>query len=162
MNVDGIGRALFLVAAANGAPVLAQWLLGKRGAWPVDCEARLSDGRRVFGPTKTFRGLAASLLATGTAAGLAGLTFRDGALVAALAMSGDLLSSYIKRRKGAAPSDQRLGLDQLPEALAPALFVSRAIDLSLVDVLIVVGLFFLVELAGSRLLYALAIKNRPY
>jgi CDP-2,3-bis-(O-geranylgeranyl)-sn-glycerol synthase len=142
--------------------VLASFVFGRRLAAPVDGGARLRDGRRVFGASKTVRGLAASLLATGAAARAVGASVGEGALVAALAMGGDLFSSFVKRRQGAAPSDQRLGLDQVPEALAPTLYAARAFNLSAADVAAVVGLFFVVELAGSRLLYALAIKNRPY
>lgn len=162
MNLIGIGRLLFLLAAANGAPVLAKWLSGDRFAFPVDGFVRFSDGQPIFGPTKTLRGLAASLLATSLGAELIGLSWRVGAVIAALAMCGDLISSFIKRRRGLKPSDQMLGLDQIPEALLPALFGVRAMGLSLPDVLVVVGLFFVAELAGSRLLFALNIKNRPY
>lgn len=162
MNFAAIAQMLFLLAVANGAPVLAKRLIGERFAWPVDGHSRFSDGRSIFGSSKTFRGLATSLLATVAAAELIGLSGGDGALIATLAMLGDLLSSFIKRRRGAAPSDQMLGLDQIPEALLPALFAPPAISLSFADVVAVVGLFFVAELAGSRLLYALNIKDRPY
>ena len=38
-----------------------------------------------------------------------------GLLVAATAMAGDLLSSFLKRRLALAPSSQAIGLDQIPE-----------------------------------------------
>lgn len=162
MNVIAVGNLLFLLAIANGAPVLAKWLLGKRLDWPIDGFARLSDGHAIFGSSKTFRGLATSFLATMPAAELVGLHWAHGAAIAALAMCGDLLSSFIKRRRGAAPSDQMLGVDQIPEAFLPALFGAWMMDLTVADIAAVVVLFFIAELVGSRLLYRLKIKDRPY
>lgn len=162
MNLIAIGQVLFLLGVANGAPVLAKRLIGSRFDWPIDGSARLSDGRALFGSSKTYRGVATSLLATMAAAELARLSWAFGAIVAALSMAGDLLSSFVKRRCGAAPSDQMLGVDQIPEAFLPALFAAWAMGLSILDVLVVVVLFFIAELAGSRLLFALKIKDRPY
>ncbi len=162
MNVSATVQLLFLLGVANGAPVLAKWLIGNRFDWPIDGSARLSDGRSLFGPSKTYRGVATSLLATMAAAELTGLSWENGALIAALAMSGDLFSSFIKRRRGAAPSDQMLGLDQIPEAILPAVFAAWAMGLSFLDVVAVVALFFAAGLVGSRLLFALKIKDRPY
>jgi CDP-2,3-bis-(O-geranylgeranyl)-sn-glycerol synthase len=162
MNLIAIGQVLFLLGVANGAPVLAKWLIGGRFDWPIDGSARLSDGRALFGSSKTYRGVATSLLATMAAAELARLSWAFGAIVAALSMAGDLLSSFAKRRCGAAPSDQMLGVDQIPEAILPALFAAWAMGLSILDVLVVVVLFFIAELVGSRLLFALKIKDRPY
>ena len=48
-----------------------------------------------------------------------GLDWRIGALVAAMAMLGDLFSSFLKRRMGLAPSRQAIGLDQIPESCFP-------------------------------------------
>ncbi len=162
MNVTAVGQLLFLLGAANGAPVLTKRLIGSRFDWPIDSFARHSDGRLLFGPSKTFRGLASSLVVTMAAAELTGLSWSCGAVIAALSMTGDLISSFIKRRRGAAPSDQMLGVDQIPEAILPALFAVWAMDLSLVDVLAVVVLFFVAELLASRVLFALNIKDRPY
>jgi CDP-2,3-bis-(O-geranylgeranyl)-sn-glycerol synthase len=55
-----------------------------------------------------------------------------------------------------------LGLDQVPESMLPA-FASRWFEpLSLLDVALVVGLFFVGELVLSRILYIWKIRDRPY
>lgn len=162
MNIPAIGRILLLLAVANGAPVLAQRVLGPRLARPVDGGALFTDGRPVLGRSKTLRGLAASLATTAMAAPLLGLSATTGAGVAALAMAGDLASSFVKRRLGLAPSAQALGLDQIPESLLPALYAATLAPLSVADVALVVLCFFAAELMLSRLLYALRIREQPY
>ena len=113
-----IAQLLTLLAVANGTPIIVEKLLGKFLAFPIDGGATLADGKPVFGSSKTLRGLALSILATTGFAPLIGLNWRIGALVAATAMLGDLLSSFLKRRMGLAPSCQAIGLDQIPESLA--------------------------------------------
>ncbi len=54
-------QAIALLVAANGAPVLINKALGKRWAWPVDNKLKLRDGRRLFGNTKTWRGLCSAV-----------------------------------------------------------------------------------------------------
>ncbi len=157
-----IARLLLLLVVVNGAPILARWLLGSRGAWPVDGGRRFADGRPLLGPAKTWRGLFAALLAGILAAPLLDLSPLLGLELAAAAMAGDLLSSFLKRRLGYASSSMALGLDQIPEALLPALLAMPYLQLSLAEVLWVVALFFAVELLLSRLLYRLGIRREPY
>jgi CDP-2,3-bis-(O-geranylgeranyl)-sn-glycerol synthase len=157
-----VAQVLLLVAVANGAPILATRVLGSRLSCPVDGGARLSDGRPLLGRSKTLRGLFASVVATVVAARILGLTAASGAAIAALAMAGDLLSSFVKRRIALAPSAQALGVDQVPESLLPALYAAFALSLSAGDVVAVVGLFFVGELFLSRLLYALGLREQPY
>jgi CDP-archaeol synthase len=54
--------------------------------------------------------------------------------VAATAMAGDLLSSFVKRRFGLAPSSKATGLDQIPEALFPLLACRSALSLTALDI----------------------------
>ena len=114
-------KLLILLAMANGTPVLAKALLGDRLARPLDGGAVFVDGRPLFGPTKTIRGILVSLVATPLTAWLIGLSWHLGVVVAALAIAGDLLSSFVKRRMGLASSSMALGLDQIPESLLPLL-----------------------------------------
>ena len=107
-------KLLILLAVANGTPVLAKALLGDRLARPLDGGAVFVDGRPLFGPTKTIRGILVSLVATPLAAWLIGLSWHLGVVVAALAIAGDLLSSFVKRRMGLASSSMAIGLDQIP------------------------------------------------
>ncbi len=162
MNVASIAQVLFLLAVANGAPVLAKWSMGDRFSAPLDGGALLSDGRPVFGPSKTTRGVVLSLFVTALTSEAMGQGWALGALVAAAAMAGDLLSSFIKRRMGLPSSAMALVLDQTPEALFPALAAMAQMKLHATDVLAIVVLFFAGELILSRLLYALKIREQPY
>jgi len=153
---------LILLVAANGAPVIAKNALGNRLNAPLDGGAVLYDGKPLFGPTKTMRGIVASLLATPLAAWLMGLGWELGVLVAAGAMTGDLLSSFVKRRMTLPSSSMALGLDHVPESLLPLLASSLLLPLSLLDVLAGVAIFCAGALLLSPLLYRLNLRDRPY
>jgi len=153
---------LILLALANGAPLIAKRLLGSRLAWPLDGGWRFFDGRPLFGPSKTIRGLILALVVTAVGAGLLGLGWRIGLLVAALAMAGDLVSSFIKRRLDRPPSTRAIALDQIPESLLPLLACKLPLLLSWTDILAGVVLFLVGELLLSRLLYRAHIRDEPY
>lgn len=155
-------KLLFLLVIANGAPIVLHKLLGARAAWPVDGGRTLADGRPVLGPSKTWRGLVAAPLLTGPAALLVGWSWALGVGFGICAMLGDLVSSFIKRRLGLPSSAMALGLDQIPEALLPLLAVSSALNLDTAAIATLVLEFLVLELALSRLLFTLHIRNRPY
>ena len=158
---DGL-TALALLLAANGAPVLVRWWLGERAAWPVDAGWYFFDGRPLLGAAKTWRGIAAALFATTLLGGLLGLGWELGAAVGALAMSGDLLASFLKRRLGVVSSGRVPGLDQIPEALLPTAVLYEALGLDGWGVLLVVAAFSAVDILLSPLLYRLHLRRRPY
>jgi CDP-diglyceride synthetase len=162
MNFLPIAHVLLLVTIANGSPLLAKRLMWNTLAGPVDRNIRFTDGRPVFGRSKTIRGLVVSVLSTAVAAQLTGLDWSRGALIAMTAMAGDLLSSFVKRRLGMEPSTRALGLDQLPESVLPAVLAAQFVTLSITDV-VAVGLMFLGgQLLVSRILYAIKVRDRPY
>jgi len=155
-------KLLVLLAVANGTPVFAKRLLGDRLARPLDVGADFIDGRPLFGPSKTIRGIVLAFAATPLAAALMGLSWQLGVVVAALAVAGDLLSSFVKRRMGLPSSSMALGLDQIPESLLPLLGAWLFVPLSLLDVLVGVAAFFAGELILSRILFHLNLRERPY
>jgi hypothetical protein len=157
-----IVRGLCLVLAANGAPVLGKKLIGDWGSQPLDFGRLFFDGKPLFGASKTLRGVVLSLLVTAAVAPALGLAWEVGLRAGGAAMAGDLLSSFIKRRLGLAPHSMAPGLDQGPESLFPLLACKDALGLSTFDALIGAGLFWIGELALSRALYALEIRDRPY
>jgi CDP-2,3-bis-(O-geranylgeranyl)-sn-glycerol synthase len=77
-------------------------------------------------------------------------------------MTGDALSSFIKRRLGIAPSGRAIGLDQIPESLLPLLAVQGPLDLSIFQILAITLCFFAVEMPLARLFYRLGIRDKPY
>lgn len=162
MNLVAIAQALMLVFVANGAPVIATRLLGTRFDFPMDFHARLSDGARVLGESKTFRGLAASLIAACLAAPAMGLSWRLGALAAIGAMAGDALSSFFKRRLKMPAHGMAPGVDQGPESLLPLFLIRGALGLTLVETVFSAFLFWIGAVALSRALYALKLRETPY
>ncbi|MFB1488873.1 MULTISPECIES: CDP-archaeol synthase [unclassified Thiocapsa] len=139
-------QILALVVWANGVPVLLRLLIGHRCGHPLDGGRLFRDGRPWLGASKTWRGLGAALLTTPLLAVLIGLPWLIGLIAALGAMSGDLLASFIKRRLGRRPSESILLLDQIPEALIPAIMLMPVLDLSASRVAIVVIGFTLIDL----------------
>ena len=162
MHFDLVAKFLFLLAIANGAPIMVRRILGNTFSRPLDGGLELPDGHQLFGASKTIRGLVAALVATALVAPVINLSWTSGLTVAALAMAGDLISSFVKRRFGLAPGSRFTGLDQIPEALIPALAGTRLLALGVYDVFLVVVLFFVGEILLSRLLFRLTIRQRPY
>ena len=162
VNSENIAIVLILLTAANGAPVIARNFLGRAAAWPIDFGWRFVDGQPLFGRSKTFRGLFVAIALAAGAAPMMGLSWRIGAAVAAASMAGDLLSSFVKRRLGLAPSSMAPVLDQLPESLFGALAVSWAFPLGARDIAICVAVFTVGQMIVSRVAYALGLRNEPY
>src|SRR3974377_1195696 len=93
-----LGRVLILVTVANGAPVIASKALGEFVSQPIDFGTFMFDGRPLFGPSKTFRGVLCSLGATAIAAAILNLGWEIGIAVACAGVAGDLLSRFLQRR----------------------------------------------------------------
>jgi hypothetical protein len=138
-----IGKVLFLLTMANAAPVLGEWLFGDKWAAPIDRGLILKDGQPLFGKSKTFRGIVLAIIVTTMSSPLIGLELLDGAMISVGAMIGDLFSSFLKRRLRMPPGSVAIGLDQIPEALLPALVAKCALPLTLFDVFAIVFGFFL-------------------
>ncbi len=155
-------QPLLLLLAANGAPVLARLLFGSRLNAALDGGLRFIDDRPLLGPTKSWRGLIAAVLLTTLTALLMGVAGWLGALLGLLAITGDALASFIKRRLAIPPQGRAVGLDQIPEALLPLALLHQALGLELMQALVVTALFMLLEMALSPLLYRLHIRLRPY
>ncbi len=153
---------LVLVIVANSAPVLARHVCGARFATPIDGGRVLRDGRPVLGRSKTWRGLVAGVLATAALAPLLGVRFELGLATGALALAGDLLASFVKRRRGYAPSARAPLLDTQPEVLLPAAVLRSAYDLSWLEVAAAALGFHLIVRLSSPLLYRLRLRRRPW
>jgi CDP-2,3-bis-(O-geranylgeranyl)-sn-glycerol synthase len=153
---------LVLIGAANTAPLVAKYVLGARGAWPVDGGLAFFDGRPLLGKAKTLRGVLLGTLVPALLAPFLGYTFAQGITIGAAAMAGDLVSSFIKRRLGYAPSSQSIGLDQILEVLLPALIARSWFGLTGWDIVYVVVAFIVLALWLSKLLYRLRLRDEPY
>ena len=152
---------LLLLLIANGAPLLAGKLLRKYH-YPLDGGSKFVDGRPLFGPSKTIRGILAALVATPLASIALGLGWLPGLLIGLFAMIGDLFSSFLKRRLDMPSSRHASGLDHVPESLFPLLACSTVIELPAFQIFLLVVLF----VSGGFLLWRIAgwlgIREHPY
>jgi hypothetical protein len=110
------------------------------------------DLRPWFGDSKTIRGLLAAIVTSTACAPLIGFSWLQGALFGSLAMLGDLLSSFTKRRLGYPSSCSRPGLDQLPETLLPLLVMQPVHKATVPEMAMVIAVFIVIDLLLSRIL----------
>jgi len=162
MQLLHILQLLVLITLANGAPIVAKKIFGPRFSFPLDAGTVFFNGRPLFGPSKGIRGILVSVLITTASAPLIGLDLTIGAIVAGAAMAGDLFSSFVKRRLNSPPSSQALGLDQVPESLFPMLACRDALSLTIADIALGVGIFFIGALILSRFLFRTHLRDEPY
>jgi CDP-diglyceride synthetase len=162
MQPLAILQSMVLLTLANGAPIVAKKIFRSRFSDPLDFGLVFLDGRPLFGPSKTVRGVLVSILITTAGAPLVGLPPKIGTLVAVTAMAGDLFSSFAKRRLNLRPSSQAFGLDQVPESLLPLLACGDALSLTAADIALGVGVFLAGELILSRILYWARLRDEPY
>ena len=151
MDVAGAARALFLVCLASAAAWAASVILRRRLGAPLDLGLELPDGRPLFGSHKTWRGVAAAILACALAAPFLQLEVATAAGFGAAAMLGDALSSAIKRRLALEPGAEVLGLDQLPEALLPLVLFAEPLRIGAVEIAVVALAFVGLDLLAAPL-----------
>jgi CDP-2,3-bis-(O-geranylgeranyl)-sn-glycerol synthase len=163
MDTVGLGlRVLLLLAAANITPIGAKILLGDRWNAPLDGGLRLADGQRLLGPSKTVRGLVTAVIGATLMGALLRFPLILGAEVGALAILGDAIASFVKRRLRLAPSSRATGLDQIPEALLPLVVLRDGLGLSWLEVGAVTFAFFALEIPLAWLSFRLRLRDRPF
>ena len=162
MNIDIIIDALIVLGLANGAPILAARIFGDWFAQPIDAGGVASDGNPWLGSSKTWRGIVAAYLLGLTKALWLGFTWSEACSIISLSMLGDLCSSFIKRRRGMVSSSRAIGLDQIPEAGLPVLYLWSTQRLAVMDGVTIVLLFIALEMIVSKILFQLHIRKRPY
>lgn len=153
---------LLLILIANGTPVIARNLFRDRFNWPLDMQYKLADRQPVLGPSKTWRGLLTSLGFTSFCAAFMGYEPQTGFVIALFSLLGDAVSSFFKRRLGKPSSSMFLLVDQIPESLLPALVLADDFQLSMLQVLLLVAIFVIMELILSNLFFKLGIRRKPY
>jgi len=153
---------LLLIIAANAGPIIIKNILKNTWDLPIDGGVKFIDGQPLFGVSKTWRGLVASLIFTSVVAMILGYSIQIGALISVLAMTGDLCSSFIKRRLKLASSSKALLLDQIPESLLPAVIMMTIFKLSSFSIFVLIIFFILFELSVSQVLYKMSIRKHPY
>lgn len=160
MTIESL-QLLLLIIIANGAPILARILLNDQWNVAVDFDAKMADGNPVLGASKTWRGILATLLILPIVALIFGYTAEVGILIAMGTVSGDLLSSFVKRRLGMEPSSKAPLLDQIPESLIPALMMMQIFDLSLLGILFLVFAFTVIDMIMTYFLNHWRVVKSP-
>ena len=155
-------QVFLLIMAANAAPIFGRLLMKGRWNAPLDGGATFFDGQPWLGPSKTYRGVVFSLAGTVLAADVLAIPWDIGLLTGGLAMTGDCLSSFIKRRLGYASGGMALGLDQIPESLFPLLGLWEPLSLSAIGIMATAGAFMVFELFISPILYRFRIRKNPH
>jgi CDP-2,3-bis-(O-geranylgeranyl)-sn-glycerol synthase len=151
---------IFPAYCANGAPVLGG------GGTPMDFGKNFIDGRRIFGPNKTFRGFFAGL-AVGAAVGVVDcLIFGYPLLFAFLtplgALLGDLTGAFIKRRLNIAPGGLLPIVDQIDFVVGALVF---ALPLMVITWQIAVTVLIItppIHLGTNFVAYKLKLKKHPW
>jgi CDP-2,3-bis-(O-geranylgeranyl)-sn-glycerol synthase len=161
-----LGESLWFILpayVANATPVVAG------GGTPLDGGRLFIDGRRIFGDGKTVRGFLAGLAAgvlvglvegalTGSFSHYLLLTF----LLAAGALLGDLLGSFIKRRLGIRRGGAAPGLDQLGFVVIALLLASPVFLPSWGVIAAILIITPPIHLGTNFAGYKLGLKARPY
>lgn len=158
-------KVILFLLWVNLLPAATKEICKERFKLPIDGGRLWFDHRPVFGTHKTVRGFIASLLGGLIFTKILGVPLWAAGSAALLAMAGDLLSSFIKRRFNIDEGTSVLGLDQLFESLFPALYLSLFLPLSLGKILVVVLCFMTIAHYGSSfwryILYRPSIENYP-
>lgn len=149
------------IAWANLLPPLASLIFRDRFSRPLDGGMAWFDGRPLFGPHKTIRGILASILGGAAASPLLGVSWWAAGLAALLAMLGDLLSSFIKRRFSLHSGRNVVIVDQIFEALFPACFLTFHMDLALWQLLAALGCFIPFALVGAAAWSCITYRPSP-
>ena len=147
-----LSELVLLLVIANATPVILSLLSGDRWKQPLDRGILFPDGHPLLGPSKTFRGLLGSITACALLAPLFGLSHLQGAGFGALAMLGDLLSSFCKRRLGLGSGYSAPLLDQVPETLLPLWLMLPLLGASITEMAIAIAAFTVIDLLFTRLL----------
>jgi CDP-archaeol synthase len=151
MHAYIIIKLVLLLVITNGAPVIARLLLRQRFNQPLDRNLQFIDGRPLLGPAKTVRGIVSAIFLTALMATLFDLSPVQGSIFALLAMSGDLVSSFIKRRLGITSSRSAPLLDQLPETLLPLWVMHPVLEETLQEACAAILVFMVIDWFFSRL-----------
>ena len=163
---------LFPAYAANSMPVLA------RGRRPLDF-GKIWGGKRILGDGKTIEGTAVGTIA-GFAVGLAeyylmpSLQFYAGnitipeitpivaIMIAIGTMVGDIVGSFIKRRKNMPRGGQAPILDRLGFIIAAIIFAYPFVKITLGMIVIMLIITFIIHKASNSFAHKMKLKSVPW
>jgi len=140
---------IFFLLWINFLPPLANLIWKESFNIPLDFNKLWLDGQPLFGSHKTVRGILTSVLGSLLFLPLFDLKWLLVCIAAFLAMTGDLLSSFIKRRLKYESGKPVIVLDQFFEGFFPTIFLANYLNLSWWQVLTIIILFIPITAWGS-------------
>ena len=144
------------------------------GKTPVDLDRLFFDGKPLFGPGKTYRGLILGVCAGTIAAFIISLALREevltltdnylllGFLLSAGAIVGDIVASFFKRRNNIAPGSEVLFLDQLDFVIGGMIFGSAVYSPQFYEVFFVCVVTLIVHKISNYIAYRAKLKKVPW
>ncbi len=155
-------KLLLLLAIANTMPIVARHLFRSSLSTPIDFNKTFWDGRPILGTHKTWRGLVASIFGTWLASFLFDIDQLLAIELAFWSMIGDMLASFIKRRRGLRSGAKCTGVDQVIEAFLPLLILKGDLAITWLDITTVTSLFVFFEIVLSPIFYKIGFRRNPY
>ena len=153
-------KVLFLLLLINGVPpVIASLFPGIAGR-PVDFRLRFFDTYPFLGKHKTVAGFLSGILAGCIFGFMLGFPLIIGFLAGLLSMTGDSLTSFIKRRLNIDAGIDIFLLDQFFEGLFPLLIFHRFYSFSWNKTLVLLFLFIIMAWIGSKLFMKIFRSNK--
>ncbi len=156
-------KFIFPAYCANAAPVLAG------GGLPMDFGKNFTDGKRVFGKNKTFRGFffgwAIGIfvgLVEGMVFGFASYSVLFIVITPLGALLGDLTGAFVKRRLDIAPGGLLPVVDQIDFVVGALVF---ALPLAIVYWQLAVAVIIItppIHLLTNYVAYKLKLKSNPW
>ncbi len=155
------GIANLTPVLANSVPLLKHWNT------PIDLGFSW-QGERILGDNKRVRGLVFGTIAAGCTAllltrlSLSDLSFFNGCLMGLGALSGDVVESFLKRRRGIAPGTSWFPFDQIDYIIGGLVFVYLWVHPSIPTIIVASILYFVLHPLFSYLAYILRLRSKPF
>jgi CDP-diglyceride synthetase len=153
---------LLLLGWSNFLPILGRIALKERLSAPLDLGYKWIDNRYLLGPHKTWRGIIISVIGTGLTSHFTPLGLALGLKLATYSMSGDLISSFVKRRMGLKSGSKALLLDQGLESFLPLWVLKDSLFICWTEIILIIFSFTLLEIGLSPLLCRLHLRRSSH
>ncbi len=158
MIIDSILASIWLYLPAyfaNATPVV----LG--GGPPLDGGGKWLDGKPFLGSHKTLRGSIVGILA-GTIIGTLQGSFMIGLSQGVGAILGDLISSFLKRRKDIAPGESFPLLDQLDFIIVAVILSQQFTTASLQEIITIIIVTIPIHYFMNYVSWLIKMKEHPW
>lgn len=153
---------LLLLGWTNFLPILGRVFLKERLSVPLDLGYKWIDNQYLLGPHKTWRGIIISVIGTGLTSYFTPFGLVLGLKLAICSMSGDLISSFVKRRMGLKSGSKAFFLDQGLESFLPLWVLKDSLFICWTEIILIISSFTLLEIGLSPLLCRLHIRRSPH